>query len=976
MVDLPKGAIIYNHRQTEELLKHGRTSRGKLTGGMSFAKGNAHWDDGQTSGLYGGYVTKDGTGSTLKDTSEAWNEAAENWLDASNEIYDAADSVSDASDGVAESFEEIINWTDVLFNRIENNISEREAYLATLIDNTSSISDKNGVYNTIFEQLIAKRDYSTLASQDYYNRAISAMSGLSEDIQNKIKNGTIDIQEFKFEKSTEGLDENQKKAVEKEREAYEEYVEQIQTAIDYYGQYQTYAQQYWTTISEIADKAVERQEDVANSYQNEIGLTERANNLLEAKNDLLESKEGFASETYYQAQIDNNQIILSQLDAQRTAMQNVLDTEVAAGRVKVGSQQWYDMKNAIYDVDDSIVDTIASIEDLQNSINDLKWDKFDELINRYEYVGDEISNVIQLISHHPDGLLAEDLSDLTSTDWANDNGLATLGLYAQEMERAMYVSQEYAQAIDDLKTDYAAGKYNETEYLSKLNELISAQYDSIEKYYDAKDAIIELNRARVDAIKDGIEKEIDAYDELIRKKKELLDRDKALRDFQDEIAEKEKNVSDIRKQLAAMDGDNTAATTAKKKQLQAQLVEAQKALENSYYDHSMSSRQEALDQEFTDFEDEKNAEIEKWEEWLTQTEEIVYQALEAVKKNTANVYKTLTKLGDDYNVSISSDLTTPWTKGEKAIASYVDHLGPKVAVCQDKVQGVVNGCEKYYNDALDRMDGKLDGSISTNNIKFDGLQSHFTGVLENIETKWQNLTSNVEGYISQQVAAAKKASSEISGLSFGSGVTSGNSSDSTPSGSSITTSLSKGSTVTVKTTATHFTRDAGNGTKMKSFVPGGTYTVYQVSGDEVLIGRDGVYTGWVKKTDLVGYSGGLKKANKDHIALINELGPELQFVPGANGNLETIKYGTSIIPADVSAKLVDMALNPTSMFDGIKTNIKAPVVEAKDFNFEFAFDSLLHVDNANNDSIPALQKMIRSEFNSMLGQVNNRLRRT
>ena len=86
------------------------------------------------------------------------------------------------------------------------------------------------------------------------------------------------------------------------------------------------------------------------------------------------------------------------------------------------------------------------------------------------------------------------------------------------------MANQYADAIKDLKKDYAAGKYNETEYLSKLNELISAQYENIEKYYDAKDAIIELNEARVDAIRDGIEKEIDAYDELIQKKKELLEK--------------------------------------------------------------------------------------------------------------------------------------------------------------------------------------------------------------------------------------------------------------------------------------------------------------------------------------------------------------------------------------------------------------------------------------------------------------------
>lgn len=69
-------------------------------------------------------------------------------------------------------------------------------------------------------------------------------------------------------------------------------------------------------------------------------------------------------------------------------------------------------------------------------------------------------------------------------------------------------------------------------------------------------------------------------------------------------------------------------------------------------------------------------------------------------------------------------------------------------------------------------------------------------------------------------------------------------------------SLAGGSSVTVKTSATHFSRDSGNGTRMKSFVPGSTYAVMQVSGNEVLIGRGGVATGWVNKTDLVGFATG------------------------------------------------------------------------------------------------------------------------
>lgn len=504
MIDLPKGAIIYNHKQTAELLKHGRTSRGTPTSGLSFAHGNA----------YAGYGIPSYHPNTEDKTSFAnGSKINQKWDDAASSLLDSADALADASDSASDAFEDTINWIEVLFTRIDNILSEHEAYLATVVDSTGGLNEKNSIYSTMFGQMYYKANKSLEAANYYRNLAEKEMAGLDEDTKSRIRNGMISIQEFKGTG-----DETADKAL-------EERVNKINQAIEYYNEISTYTQQYYSTIEEIADKALEHQEEVATAYENEIGLVEHLNNTLEARNDLEEAKEGFATETYYKAQIDAQNKMLSMYQAERVELQRVLDEEVALGRVKIGSQQWFDMQQAIYDVDDTIIDTEASIEDLQNSINDLYWDRFDELINRFGYLEDEISNVIQLLSHDPDGLIMEELRDLTTTNWATGSGLATLGLYAQQMEEAQYVANQYAEQIKELKKQYAAGRYNETEYLNKLNELTSSMYENIEKYHDAKDAVVELNEARVDAIKDGIEKEIDAYDELIQKKKELLNRE-------------------------------------------------------------------------------------------------------------------------------------------------------------------------------------------------------------------------------------------------------------------------------------------------------------------------------------------------------------------------------------------------------------------------------------------------------------------
>ena len=921
MVDIPKGAIIYNHKQTEELLKNGKTSRGTLVnGGLSFAKGNAYattpyWSDGYRHGLYGGYLSDD---PVFKDTSKQWVDANQNWVD---DFANAADGISDAADSLSDSaddFKETINWIEVLFTRIDNTLAEHEAYLATVVDSTGGLAEKNSIYNTVFEKMYSKASYSVQAANYYQKLADSILSGMDQVIASKVRNGTILIEEI----TDEALKEN------------------IDKALDYLDQVSQYRQQYYSTLEEIADKAVERQEEVANAYENEIGLVEHLNNTLEARNDLEEAKNGFATEAYYKAQINANKTMLKQYKAERKALQQVFDAEVAAGNVPIGSQQWFDMQQAIYECDDAIIDMESSIEDLQNAINDLYWDRFDELINRFGYIEDELSNVIQLLSHDPDGLVMEELRDLTTTNWATGSGLASLGLYAQQMEEAQYVANQYAEQIKELKKQYAAGRYNETEYLNKLNELISAQYENIEKYYDAKDAIVELNQARVDAIRDGIEKEIDAYDELIQKKKDLLSREQDLHDFQDEIAEKEKDVSDIRKQLAAMAGDDTAATTAKRKQLEAELVEAQKSLEDSYYSHSMSARQDALDKEFSDFEEEKNAEIEKWEEWLKDTEQVVSEALEYVKNNTNKVFTTLKDLGSDYNLTMSDNLITPWQNGSNAIDSYSENFGTAV--------------------------------------------SNFTEQLDSIVLHWEDVTAAAEEAARAQAKALqaeyKETSSKVPST-IGSG-----SSNKTPTSTPTPTpkptapaqkTISVGGKINAGSARIYATSSGtGGGKQYYGYDP--IYTVLQEKNGYLLVRYHKLssgYTGWFRKSDVKAYAKGTLGTKKDQLALIDELGEELVLNADGSGKLRYLTKGSSVIPADVTEKIMDLALDPTSIFDNVKSNVKVPNIETKDFNFEFNFENLLHVDNATNDSIPALKKMIRSEFNGLMSEVNQKLKR-
>ena len=119
--DVQKGDIIFNHKQTEELLKNGHiSSRGK-----AFVGGTAYAGRGTSGTIFTKHATEKDYGGKVPD----WYGHADLLYDAANSISDAAGDVSDAAD----KFEEVFDWFEVLLEEIEDNISLMNAKLENAV---------------------------------------------------------------------------------------------------------------------------------------------------------------------------------------------------------------------------------------------------------------------------------------------------------------------------------------------------------------------------------------------------------------------------------------------------------------------------------------------------------------------------------------------------------------------------------------------------------------------------------------------------------------------------------------------------------------------------------------------------------------------------------------------------------------------------------------------------------------------------
>ena len=371
----------------------------------------------------------------------------------------------------------------------------------------------------------------------------------------------------------------------------------------------------------------------------------------------------------------------------------------------------------------------------------------------------------------------------------------------------------------------------------------------------------------------------------------------------------------------------------------------------------MENKQNALDKELESFTEEKEAEIEKWDKYLEDVETIITESLGIVQANATEIGKTLTDKTKEYNLTVSSAVLSPWKDGASAIDEYTTKFGDTVSSTTEQLDTIKNKwqevnsaiaaanaeADKYYNKKAATSDGPSVDQINKENANYAAAKQASSGSASQNNNKNNNNNNNKNTNANSTASKAKP---------------------------------SVGGTVTVKKTATKFGSKSGSAV-MASHVPGSSYTVYQVSGDQVLIGRNGAYTGWVKLSDLQGYAKGTKGVKDDQLAWIDENGlEELVMHAGPNGRLQYLSKGTSVLNSELTDRIMNLAMNPQEVLDRNRPQIapsKSIINNEISINMNIA--EVVHVDEVTNDTLPELAKVIEKQMDSYMARMNNSLKR-
>ena len=135
---------------------------------------------------------------------------------------------------------------------------------------------------------------------------------------------------------------------------------------------------------------------------------------------------------------------------------------------------------------------------------------------------------------------------------------------------------------------------------------------------------------------------------------------------------------------------------------------------------------------------------------------------------------------------------------------------------------------------------------------------------------------------------------------------------------------------------------------------------------------DRQYGSWYAKVKF--YAKGTAGTKQDGWAVTDEswIGEEITLAAGKNGQLQYLKKGSAVLPADISANLVEWGkLNPNmlNMSGAIQgVNLMSNYVNKPEIKLDI--ENLLKVDRVDKDTLPDLEKLMDKKLDNFARQLN------
>ena len=875
-----QGDIIFNHKQTEELFKNGKVTSGGGRG-RALAEGTAFAIGSNASGLGRGAIStiariaRDNKEVKIETETTIDNDSASNGNGTDRDTINSAlknSSSSSSSSSSEDKFEESVDWIEVAISRIERAIDQLDKKANNIYKSWSS---RNSALTSEISKVGDEIDLQQQAYDEYIKEANSV--GLSESYAKKVREGTIDIEDFEGENDETLVEKiNDYKNWYEKALACEDAIEDLKEA-----ESSLYAQRF---------------ENIQTQYDAILQGYEHTETMLNEYISQAEAKGHIVSKQYYNALIENEKSNIAELKKEQAALIAERDNAVADGKIVKGSEAWLEQCAAIDEVTQAIEEGNTALIEYGNSIRDIEWETFDLIQERISAITEEADFLIELMSNEK---LFDDKGKLTG------QGVATMALHAQNYNTHMYQADDNAKEIADIDKQLAK-EYSKT-LVDRRNELLESQKEHILAAEDEKNAIRDL-------VEEGINLELDALQELIDKKNEELESERDLYEYQKKVKEQTEEIASLEKQMAAYSGDDSEEAKQKIQQIKVNLETAREDLKETEWDKYIDDTSAILDTLYNEYE------------------LILNQRLD-------NIDYLLQQVIDGVNATMGVDGTIDTALGENgaiatAIASAVGENGSIQDILNKEVTSVGTALSTTMNNIWSVGDGSAKSVLTTYGKDFQSKQTTTNDALNSIKADVTAMVDDVDKDAQKNVTANKTSTSAKKDPTE---TTTFNKTTTNKTTQTKTTSSGDGKPKVgdkVKFVSGQYYYDSQGAKPLGSKYQGKEVYItavntkswathpYHISTGSKMGKGD---LGWLKLDQLSGYAVGKKNFLDDEIAWTQENGREFIVRPSDGAILTPIAKGDSVLTSTASNNIWDMANSPAEF---IRDNLNLGTVSA------------------------------------------------
>lgn len=556
-------------------------------------------------------------------------EARDTYLSSQTELVNAKQQFQEYAEALAS-----IRWEDA--SEKVDKLNTKIGVLDTRMGNTSGYEAKNAILDEQLElqkQILDTQEKAVKKTQADANSYYKKIS--KKNKKNKNEDGTIKLEGVTNKKQIKYI------------KAYNAYVKQLADQTVALAQAQ---EDYKASVKEIK---LEKADNIKTDYDNRISMFEDAQSRIEHEISLTEAQGQVASASYYDMLTNNARNIRNVRMSEKAALKEQLNG------VTEYSDTWYSLKQQIFDVDRAIEEqTRNAVENTNKQIDAMK--ELTSLVN------EQVSGATDALAWFDDLIDTEDLYD----DDGNLTNKAYTSLKLKEGQIAGSQTRlgNYNKNMAELEVKYANGDIEEAKYLTEKLELEK----NIRDEYKTQ---IDLRKEQNELIKDGYRAQKEALDKILEKKKKSLDYDLSEYNYRKNIAEKTKSITDLEKQLAMLQGDNSEEAKAKRQQIEVQLKENKEDLKDTQYEKYIERYEESMD----NLSDRLDALIEKIDALPKE------QIIQVIVNNEAKA--------DEGTKEISQETEVPTStlgEGEKIIENPIEQAPQTYAEINNEAEQAYN----------------------------------------------------------------------------------------------------------------------------------------------------------------------------------------------------------------------------------------------------------------------------------------------